>query len=127
MECTTGYFHCFTRLKLLSEHVYFVSTYSGAEVINHLIGNGWPAIAKMDYAVDAAGVMELANARREIEPGKKITGEQRLGEPDRATPGGPFEANAGEVNFETKLLLERGCRNMFVPDLRTKAIPGEAG
>jgi hypothetical protein len=123
VEGTPGYFHCFIRCKLLSKHMYFVSTYGGPEVINHLIGNGWPATAKMDYALDAAGVMELANARCEIEPRKKITGKERLGEPDRATPGGPLEANAGKVNFETKFLFERGCRNMFVLGLGTKAIP----
>ena len=87
------------------------------------VGDGWPLVAEVDDAADAAGVVDLAERGGEVKTGEKVAGEQRFGEPDRAVASGAFETDPREVDFEAELFLKVSGGNVLVFGLGTQTEP----
>src|SRR5262249_47042604 len=63
----------------------------------------------------------------EVKAGEKVVGEQRFSEPNRSAPGGTFEADAGQIDFDLRVFFEMAGGDVLVLGLRAETEPGGGG
>lgn len=114
-------------LDFLRDNVEFVSTESFGEFLDHVVGDGRPAVAEMDHVLHARGI---ANARERfvpVEPRKKVTGKEGFSDPDFAPAPGPGEMDAGKKDLDLLHQAQAAGGKVLVLLLRAQAKPGAAG
>ena len=114
-------------LECFLQDVDMVGADGGAQFLNDGVWDLWPMGAKMHDAANAAGVVDFAEACGEIETGEEIVREEGFSEPDGPLAGGTLKADAREVDFDVRLLLEMGGGNVLVLGLGSEAEPGGGG
>jgi hypothetical protein len=77
----------------------------------------------MHEGADATGMSDFIKFLIQIAADEKIAGKQRLDDADNAATGWPVQAQTGMENFEAKIALQVGGRNMLMLRLRPHAKP----
>jgi len=90
---------------------------------NDIVRNGGPAIAKMNNPTHAGRMVHLAEELLKIEPGEKVAGEKRLGEPGDPTDSFPLKADARQKNRGPRDLAHALRSEVFALGLRPEAEP----
>ena len=109
----------------LLDDVQIFGAEQGAQLLDHGIGNGRPAGAKMHHPSNARRVVDLGQIGMPIEPGEHVVGEQGLNYPNGSRARGAGEADARTKHFDLFELPEVPCGHLLVFHLRTHAEPGQ--